>query len=218
MPRVLPHATLLAKSAALEAADAFGRGMAHEGWKEQLLGGDAAGMKPDQFNAAKLRKGAAEEKEHTVDPDIAMEIAMDHLSKDPKYYDKLEAMVEGPNAAIAKEAGAAMAKLAFPPIGSAVAGLARKVVGKVKGVVGRVGAAAPAAVNKPLKIPLMKAGLLGAAGLGAYGAMKAVPALARDIKSSSEIPLAHQGGWSATPYGYGHTPYDGGMPNVGVGG
>lgn len=37
-----------------------------------------------------FRKGIKVEKEHTSDPEIAEEIAMDHLWEDPKYYDKLE--------------------------------------------------------------------------------------------------------------------------------
>jgi hypothetical protein len=37
-----------------------------------------------------LIKGIEVEKEHTNEVNLAMEIAMDHLSEDPKYYDKLE--------------------------------------------------------------------------------------------------------------------------------
>ncbi len=37
-----------------------------------------------------LKKGIKVELEHTTDPKIAKEIAMDHLWEDPKYYDKLE--------------------------------------------------------------------------------------------------------------------------------
>jgi len=37
-----------------------------------------------------LKKGITVEMEHTTDPNIAREIAMDHLWEDPKYYDKLE--------------------------------------------------------------------------------------------------------------------------------
>jgi len=37
-----------------------------------------------------LMKGIAVEREHTNEVNLAMEIAMDHVAEDPKYYDKLE--------------------------------------------------------------------------------------------------------------------------------
>ena len=37
-----------------------------------------------------LAKGVKHEKEHSSDPKVAMEIALDHLKEDPAYYDKLE--------------------------------------------------------------------------------------------------------------------------------
>lgn len=40
-------------------------------------------------------KGVKVELEHTTDPDIAMEIAFDHVYEDPKYYDKLSSIEEG---------------------------------------------------------------------------------------------------------------------------
>jgi hypothetical protein len=58
--------------------------------KEKLVGGDADGLKDEWFTPKALRKGMAEEKEHTKDPAIKKEIAKDHLTQDPKYYDKLE--------------------------------------------------------------------------------------------------------------------------------
>lgn len=39
---------------------------------------------------AQLKRGIAHEKEHSTDPKIAREIAMDHIKEDPKYYDKLD--------------------------------------------------------------------------------------------------------------------------------
>lgn len=41
-----------------------------------------------------LAKGKKVEMEHTKDPKAAIEIAMDHLSEDPDYYDKLKRMEE----------------------------------------------------------------------------------------------------------------------------
>ena len=52
-----------------------------------LLPGGAADNKPDTaFPAATLQEGAEHEREHTRDPEIAKEIAKDHLSEEPNYY------------------------------------------------------------------------------------------------------------------------------------
>lgn len=47
-------------------------------------------MSPKQFDAKSLAKGIKVELEHTDDEEVALEIAMDHLTEDPAYYDKLE--------------------------------------------------------------------------------------------------------------------------------
>jgi len=60
--------------------------------KERIPGGLAKGKKPEDFDAKALAKGKKVEMEHTDDPNVAQEIAMDHLTEDPKYYDKLEVM------------------------------------------------------------------------------------------------------------------------------
>ena len=39
---------------------------------------------------AQLRKGVKVELEHTTDKNVAREIALDHLSEYPDYYDRLE--------------------------------------------------------------------------------------------------------------------------------
>ena len=41
-----------------------------------------------------LKMGIKEEMEHTGDPKVAKEIALDHLSKTPNYYSKLKKYVE----------------------------------------------------------------------------------------------------------------------------
>ena len=41
-----------------------------------------------------LTKGIKVEKEHTTDPKIAKEIALDHLAEFPDYYDRLETVEE----------------------------------------------------------------------------------------------------------------------------
>jgi hypothetical protein len=40
--------------------------------------------------ASRLAKATEHEMEHTKDPSVAMQIALDHLKKDPDYYVKLE--------------------------------------------------------------------------------------------------------------------------------
>jgi len=57
---------------------------------EKIPGGLAKGKRPSDFDPAALAKGKKVEMEHTGDPSFAEEIAMDHLTEDPNYYDKLE--------------------------------------------------------------------------------------------------------------------------------
>ena len=45
---------------------------------------------PSDFNQKSLQQGINVEMEHTNDPQLAKEIAMDHLTEDPKYYEKLK--------------------------------------------------------------------------------------------------------------------------------
>jgi len=58
---------------------------------------------------------------------------------------------------------------------------------------------------------------VGALGLGAYGAAKAIPWAAKQVDETSSMPLAYGGGWSPTPYGYGSTPYGPGVQTMGPG-
>lgn len=64
-------------------------------WKDLLPGGLADKKLPAQFPPEQLAKGLNVELEHTDDRRTALEIAMDHLSEDPRYYDKLQKMEEG---------------------------------------------------------------------------------------------------------------------------
>jgi len=59
---------------------------------DKIPGGLAEGKDPSDFDAKQLQKGIKVEMEHTKDPSIAQEIAMDHLTEDPKYYIKLESI------------------------------------------------------------------------------------------------------------------------------
>ena len=61
-------------------------------WREKIKGGYASGKKPEDYDMAQLKKGFEVEKEHTVDPMKAIEIAMDHLEEIPDYYDWLDDM------------------------------------------------------------------------------------------------------------------------------
>lgn len=58
--------------------------------KGAIPGGLAEGKKPSEFPKFKLAQGKRVEMEHTSDPKVAEEIAMDHLTEDPKYYEKLK--------------------------------------------------------------------------------------------------------------------------------
>ena len=57
--------------------------------KDQLKGGRADKAEESDFDKKQLETGRSHEKEHTNNPKIAKEIAMDHLAEDPKYYTKL---------------------------------------------------------------------------------------------------------------------------------
>jgi len=66
-------------------------------WQEKIPGGLSVGKTPADFNSDDIVKGINIEMEHTSDIDIATEIAMDHLSEDPEYYNKLEKIENGAN-------------------------------------------------------------------------------------------------------------------------
>lgn len=61
---------------------------------EVIPGGLASGKQDSDFDPKALAKGTKVELEHTSDERVAKEIAKDHLSEDPKYYDKLAKMEE----------------------------------------------------------------------------------------------------------------------------
>ena len=58
-------------------------------WKDKLHGGKADDKTPEDFDSDDIEIGTAVEREHSSNPDVATEIAMDHLIEDPDYYDKL---------------------------------------------------------------------------------------------------------------------------------
>ena len=62
------------------------------GGSDKIPGGLADKKQPSDFPPDQLQKGIKVEMEHTDDPALAKEIAMDHLTEDSSYYDKLEEM------------------------------------------------------------------------------------------------------------------------------
>ena len=61
-------------------------------WTDHIHGGRADDKTPDDFDSDSIAKGREVEFEHTDDPDIATEIAMDHLNEFSDYYEGLEEM------------------------------------------------------------------------------------------------------------------------------
>lgn len=57
---------------------------------DKIKGGKADYMEKSDFDIDQLKRGIEVEMEHTDDPEIAKEIAMDHLAEDPRYYSKLD--------------------------------------------------------------------------------------------------------------------------------
>jgi hypothetical protein len=64
--------------------------------EEKLVGGIGDFRKPEEFDLDEFSEGQRVEMEHTDDPEIAKEIAVDHLNEDPEYYSKLKT-IEGHN-------------------------------------------------------------------------------------------------------------------------
>jgi hypothetical protein len=58
--------------------------------EDKIPGGLADKKSPKDFDPKSLKEGLKVESEHTSDKGIAQEIAMDHLTEDPKYYKKLK--------------------------------------------------------------------------------------------------------------------------------
>jgi tRNA nucleotidyltransferase/poly(A) polymerase/2'-5' RNA ligase len=60
--------------------------------KDKVPGGLGDKAEAKDFDPKQVAKGKKVEREHTDDPDLALEITLDHLTEDPVYYDKLEEM------------------------------------------------------------------------------------------------------------------------------
>ena len=57
---------------------------------DMIPGGKGDKSKPGDFDPDQLKMGIEVEMEHTKDRRVAREIALDHLSEDPRYYTKLK--------------------------------------------------------------------------------------------------------------------------------
>lgn len=66
----------------------------------KIRGGRADGRRPRDFDFKALLKGTLHELEHASDMAVAMEIAMDHLAEDRRYYDKLDKLEGGKSVGI----------------------------------------------------------------------------------------------------------------------
>ncbi len=56
------------------------------------LSGRGRGHRPSEFDPQELKMGIEHEMEHTDDPDLAEQIAIDHLAETPDYYTRLSAI------------------------------------------------------------------------------------------------------------------------------
>ena len=71
-------------------------------WNDQLKGGKADHLRPQDFPKKTLLAGMRHELEHTKSHRLAMEIAMDHLAEDPEYYEKLKKIERHQNPSVAR--------------------------------------------------------------------------------------------------------------------
>ena len=71
-----------------------------------IPGGRGRGRTPTEFDPRQVERGTQVEMEHTPDPDVAREIAVDHLTEFPDYYtrlDRMESEARGRTAAAPKK-------------------------------------------------------------------------------------------------------------------
>jgi hypothetical protein len=71
-------------------------------WRQRIRGGEAVDYVPADFDPRALEQGVFVELEHTDDPLTALEIAMDHLVEDDRYYAIL-ARVHAENPGLAED-------------------------------------------------------------------------------------------------------------------
>jgi hypothetical protein len=69
--------------------------LSRSGKKDLLPGGKADNLPDREISADSLAEGAKHEHEHTRNDQVAKEIAKDHLSEDPQYYEKVKEIEKG---------------------------------------------------------------------------------------------------------------------------
>jgi hypothetical protein len=82
----------------LKAASHFSRSgskLSRSGKKDLLEGGKGDNLPDREISADSLTEGAKHEHEHTRNDQVAKEIAKDHLSEDPQYYEKIKEIETG---------------------------------------------------------------------------------------------------------------------------
>ena len=95
LPRLLKAASELEKlghAKSAEKLDAIAADIVRVAKEDLLPGGLADGYDEHDFDSEQLSKGLKVEMEHTGDPELALEIAMDHLVEHKNYYKELEKM------------------------------------------------------------------------------------------------------------------------------
>jgi len=90
--------------------------------EDKIPGGKGDKAKPEDFDPEQVAMGIKVEMEHTNDPKIALEIAMDHLTEDPHYYTKLK-KVEQHEESVGFGKRDAQGKLHAPPGGVTIHGV-----------------------------------------------------------------------------------------------
>lgn len=77
--------------------------LSRSGKKDLLHGGEADNLPDREFSPRTLAQGTQHEHEHTDNDQVAKEIAKDHLSEDPDYYKKVEAIEKASRHGVLKD-------------------------------------------------------------------------------------------------------------------
>lgn len=211
--------------------------LAAKPWVDRIPGGKAEGHSPEEFDPEQLAIGAQEETEHANDPAVATEIAMDHLIKDPAYYQKLK-LIEGGDeqgaetgkVACVELAGQLLARAELRKEAGLLGAVPAAIGGALRGAASKVGKLFPRAATAAAKpaagiVPKAagkgfstgKALLLGGGGLAAYGAYKGVPWAAKSALQESSTAMAPGMKFRLGPnYGYDDNPWGNSAPNMGA--
>lgn len=149
-------------------------------FSKDLLPGGKGDDKPDSaFDKGELAEGSKHEKEHTKSKALSKEIAKDHLTEDPKYYDKLEKVEKKANTA-----GSYYAKQGPQMLAAAPAATPQPPAG------GNLGASKVPAAGKALakiKTPTIKKADIAGAAITRGSHIPQVTAHGKKTKSLAEV-------------------------------